>query len=275
MIDAHHHIWRQADLPWLQGPERPRIFGPYAGIKRDYLIGEYLGDIRTSGIEKSVYVQANWAPDRFEDEIAWVQSVADSTGWPHGIVGYMDVTQDNIGPALSRLRGYPLLRGFRQQFHWHDNPLYRFAPDARQLAEPRVAANIARLAEYDLSFDLQVFSGQMEDAAALAGRMPGRDVHPAACRHAKMTHQIPVGPLGARAMTDLAGCRNVVVNQVRLWHLYPPQRPRFHQPDGRRDRRPLWLGSLHFRLELSDRKTLDAATADLVSAFRAATASNR
>jgi len=20
MVDAHHHIWRQADLPWLSGP---------------------------------------------------------------------------------------------------------------------------------------------------------------------------------------------------------------------------------------------------------------
>ena len=45
MIDAHHHIWRQADLPWLLGPEQPRIFGPYAPIKRDYRIEEYREDI--------------------------------------------------------------------------------------------------------------------------------------------------------------------------------------------------------------------------------------
>lgn len=31
IVDAHHHIWRQADLPWLMGPMRPRIFGPYEG----------------------------------------------------------------------------------------------------------------------------------------------------------------------------------------------------------------------------------------------------
>ena len=65
MIDAHHHIWRQTDLPWLLGPERPRIFGAYAPIKRDYPIGEYLADIEGSGIGKSVYVQANWAPNWF------------------------------------------------------------------------------------------------------------------------------------------------------------------------------------------------------------------
>ena len=41
MIDSHHHIWRQQDLPWLLGPEQPRIFGEYAGIKRDYLTVSY------------------------------------------------------------------------------------------------------------------------------------------------------------------------------------------------------------------------------------------
>ena len=42
IVDGHHHIWRQADLPWLQGPIVPRIFGPYEPIRRDYPIEEYL-----------------------------------------------------------------------------------------------------------------------------------------------------------------------------------------------------------------------------------------
>ena len=70
MIDAHHHIWLQKDLPWLLGPEVPRIFGAYGAIKRDYRIEEYLADLGKAGIEKSVYVQANWAPNWFADEVA-------------------------------------------------------------------------------------------------------------------------------------------------------------------------------------------------------------
>ena len=46
IVDAHHHIWRQADLPWLIGPMQPRIFGPYEPIRRDYPIEEYLADSR-------------------------------------------------------------------------------------------------------------------------------------------------------------------------------------------------------------------------------------
>ena len=29
IVDAHHHIWRVDDLPWLYGPPVPRIFGEY------------------------------------------------------------------------------------------------------------------------------------------------------------------------------------------------------------------------------------------------------
>ena len=172
MIDAHHHIWRQKDLPWLLGPEMPRIFGPYGPIKRDYLIEEFLKDIAGTGVEKSVYVQANWAPNWFADEIAWVESVAMQTGWPHAIVGFLDFTQKDLRPALDKLSESSRLRGFRQQFHWHDNPLYRFASGPAQFVSDRVRANIGALAGYGYSFDLQVFPAQMADAADLADACP-------------------------------------------------------------------------------------------------------
>ena len=54
IVDAHHHIWRQADLAWLSGPMQPRIFGPYEPIRRDYPIREYLDDLAGSGVTRSV-----------------------------------------------------------------------------------------------------------------------------------------------------------------------------------------------------------------------------
>ncbi|MGI9366460.1 MAG: amidohydrolase family protein [Rhizobiaceae bacterium] len=174
MIDAHHHIWRQSDLPWLLGPEQPRIFGPYTAIKRDYLIGEFKSDLAGSGIEKSVYVQANWAPNWAADEAAWVQSVSENEGegWPHAIVGYADFTVEDVRPQLDKLSGYSLVRGIRQQLHWHPEPLYRFAPHGGLPADPTVRRNVAHLADYGWSFDLQVFEQQMADAAGLAEACP-------------------------------------------------------------------------------------------------------
>lgn len=172
IIDSHFHIWRRDDLPWLLGPMVPRIFGPYEPIRRDYPISEFLEDQKDSGIEKAVYVQTNWARERFEDEVAWVQATADETGWPHAIVGYADMTADDVRPQLDRLKHYPLMRGVRMQLHWHETPDYRFAPSADQLVDAKVRANIARLKDYDFTFDLQLFPAQMADGARLVAENP-------------------------------------------------------------------------------------------------------
>lgn len=209
MIDAHHHIWRQADLPWLAGPEQPRIFGPYGAIRRDYPIDEYLEDLKGTGITKSVYVQANWAQGAFASEAAWVQSVANESGWPHAIIGYADFTQEDVTPQLEKLAAQPLMRGVRQQLHWHENPLYRFASRPDLAADPLVRRNIAKLADYGWSFDLQVFAPQMQEAAALARSCPDVTF---ILQHAGMLED--TSPEGRRAwrkgMEQLAAERNIV-----------------------------------------------------------------
>ena len=172
MIDSHHHIWRQHDLPWLLGPEVPRIFGRYESIKRDYTIGEYLLDIDKTGISKSVYVQANWAPNWYVDEAAWVQSVSRKYGWPHAIVAYADFTVEDVTPQLEKLSQFDLVRGIRQQLHWHVNPEYRFAQDPYIANNATFQKNIARLADYNWCFDLQVFTGQWMQADNLLKACP-------------------------------------------------------------------------------------------------------
>jgi predicted TIM-barrel fold metal-dependent hydrolase len=208
VVDGHHHIWRQADLPWLAGPMQPRIFGPYEPIRRDYPIEEYRADIAGSGVVKSVYVQTNWPPERCEDEAAWVQRTADATGWPHAIVAYADFGADDVRPQLDRLSRYPLVRGARMQLHWHENPQYRFAARRDLAADPTIRRNIGRLADYGLSFDLQVFARQMADAADLAESCP-KVVF--VLQHAGMLEDLtPAGRSEWRAgMVRLAACGNV------------------------------------------------------------------
>jgi len=174
-IDAHFHIWRREDQPWLRGPMVPRIFGPYEAIRRDYPISEFLEDQKGSGVEKAVYVQTNWAKEDFEKEVAWLQQTADETGWPHAIVGYADVGVDDVRPQIDRLMKYPLLRGVRMQLHWHEVPEFRFAPSPDQVIDPKVKKNIARLKDYGLSFDLQLFPSQMKDGLQLVGENPEID----------------------------------------------------------------------------------------------------
>jgi predicted TIM-barrel fold metal-dependent hydrolase len=172
IIDAHHHIWRRDDLPWLKGPEVPRIFGPYAPIRRDYPIEEYLADLAGTGVVASVYVQTNWDPGTAVKEVAWVQETADRAGWPHAIVGYADMLDPETPKVFAEQAKYPLMRGVRMQLHWHEKTLYRFQPTPDLCDDPRLRANMAALADHGWSFDLQVFSSQTESAARLAADVP-------------------------------------------------------------------------------------------------------
>ena len=172
IVDAHHHIWRQQELPWLLGPMQPRIFGPYEPIRRDYAIEEYLGDIEGCSVAQSVYVQANWAPARAVDEVAWVQEEADRTGYPHAIVGYADLRDPDVGAVLKAQAQYPLLRGIRMQLHWHENEQYRFAAGPAVMNDAALRRNVGLLSQHDLLFELQVFTAQMEDGAAFAEAFP-------------------------------------------------------------------------------------------------------
>ncbi len=171
-IDAHHHIWRQADLPWLNGPNEPRIFGDYTPIKRDYPIDEFRADLEGHGVVGSVYVQANWPAGRAVDESRWVQSVADASGWPNAIVGFADFHAEDADETLKALADIPRLRGVRQQLHWHENELCRFQPRPDVMNDASWRRGFAHLRTYGLMFELQVFASQMEDAARLAADFP-------------------------------------------------------------------------------------------------------
>jgi predicted TIM-barrel fold metal-dependent hydrolase len=209
IVDGHHHLWRQADLPWLVGPMQSRIFGPYEAIRRDYGIEEFRDDIAGLNVVKSVYVQTNWPKDRFEDEAAWVQKTAQATGWPHAIVAYADFSVPDVRSQLDRLARYSLVRGARMQLHWHANPLYRFAARADLVADSTIRRNIGYLVDYQWSFDLQVFAKQMADAADLAEACPKVTF---VLQHAGMLEDLTLeGRSEWRAgMVRLAACRNVV-----------------------------------------------------------------
>lgn len=172
IVDSHHHIWRQSDLPWLNGPELPRIFGKYDGLRRDYLMDDLISDMDGSGVVGSVYIQVNWAPEQALDEAAWVQSVGDRIGWPQGIIAYANFFNDGSPELLTKLSALTNMRGIRHQLHWHENPLYRYQDRPDVMNDTSWRRNFAKLQDYGWSFELQVFDTQMKDAAKLAADYP-------------------------------------------------------------------------------------------------------
>jgi predicted TIM-barrel fold metal-dependent hydrolase len=215
IIDAHHHIWRKTDQPWLNGPTVPRIFGPYDAIRRDYLIGEYLADIKDNGVVASVYVQTNWAPSRCVEEAAWVQAIADEHGFPHAIVGFADLGKADVTATLDAMQPYSRLKGIRQQVHWHENPNYRFAPHPDIIADTLWRRGLSQLAPRHLLFELQVFTSQMAAGAELARACPQTTF---VLDHAGMLEDTSDAGRAAwrTGMRRLADCPNVFVKLSAL-----------------------------------------------------------
>ncbi|TMR96450.1 amidohydrolase family protein [Nonomuraea basaltis] len=173
IVDSHHHIWRAGDLPWLSGPMVPRIFGPYEPIRRDYLIDEYVADATASGISASVYVQTNWPLDRVVDEVRWLREVHQETGWPMAVIASADMFDEGAPEIMRRQAALtPLIRGIRQQLHWHERPEFRFATAPDRMKDPVFRKNIGALADLGWLFELQVFPEQMPDAVELAAAFP-------------------------------------------------------------------------------------------------------
>ena len=175
IVDAHHHIWRQDDLAWLKGPMQPRIFGPYEPIRRDYPIAEYLRDTAGTGVAASVYCQTNWPPKGELTEVEWVDAEAkQSNGVLQGMTAYCNLLAEDAPDMLAaEAKASKLVRGIRMQLHWHENPLYRFAPRPDLMNEKLFRKNLAKLQDHGWLFELQVFTSQMKDAAALIEAFPG------------------------------------------------------------------------------------------------------
>jgi predicted TIM-barrel fold metal-dependent hydrolase len=174
IVDGHHHIWRIADLPWLQATPTLKIFGEaYHAIQRDYLVDEYLKDCASSHVVASVFVQTNWPSEKSVDEVAWVQSVADRHAFPQAIVGYVDLSSPDRERLIDQQMKFANLRGVRQQVYWHpSNPSYRFGTRSDLMSDAHWRSGMELLSARNLLFELQVFPEQMHEAAQLVGDYP-------------------------------------------------------------------------------------------------------
>jgi predicted TIM-barrel fold metal-dependent hydrolase len=173
IVDAHHHLWdlKQGRYPWLQGPPVKLTIGDYADIRRDYTVAHLEADIAGHGVVASVHVQADW--DEHADpveETAWLQSVADTHGFPHAIVAYADLAAPDVARTLERHCAYRNMRGIRMLRPGPALPGVIGA--AAMFDDARWRAGFALLAKHDLSFDMRVTTPEMAAALRLARDFP-------------------------------------------------------------------------------------------------------
>ena len=162
-IDAHHHLW-DLSMPyqWLarEDPAEAELLGDYAPIRRSYLMEDYLADIAASNMVASVHIQADYSGADQAEETAWLQSVADKHGFPHGIVAYCNLAADDASEQLDRHCAHRNMRGIRTH------------TEGRSLLGKPFQRGIARLGERGLVYECRSATRAWDSRASWPTRTP-------------------------------------------------------------------------------------------------------
>lgn len=182
VVDAHMHLWDLAKIPypWLTPPlQVGGVTGDVSPIAKTYLLDDYLRDASGAGddarIAKVVHVEAGADPAASLAETRWLQSVADTRGYPQAIVAHAELNNPNVEGLLEQHASHPNVRGIRQILNWHQDPGKTYTP-RDLLPDPAWEKGYALLRKYELTFDLQIYPSQMAAAARLASRYPDTPV---------------------------------------------------------------------------------------------------
>ena len=176
VVDPHIHLWdlKTHHYPWLANPGTSFV-GDARDLKHDYLIGDLLRDAEPVQVLKLVHVDANYDPADPVEETRWLQHVADNEGhgMPNAIVAGADLSAsaDKVHEVLEGHAAFANTRGIRQILNVHANPLYDYV-GRHYMREAQWRQNFALLKKYSLSFDLQLYPSQMNEAVALAQEHP-------------------------------------------------------------------------------------------------------
>ena len=176
IVDAHHHLWdlnnEHTKYSWLMVTEGEAFFGDYAAIRKSYLLEDYIKDAQNQNLIKSVHVQAEHDDDKPINETAWLQSLADnhSSKLPNAIVAFADFSKDNIVEILDGHQDYKNTRGIRQILSFNkEEPKYSHASEDF-MKNTTWVENFKNIRNRNLSFDIQIYKHQMQDAADLANK---------------------------------------------------------------------------------------------------------
>jgi len=173
IVDAHHHLWDlSGSYPWLQGPANPdRFTGDDSAIRVNYGVPEYLADVEGLRLIGSVHVDAGAGNPLAEAR--WVQQVHDEMRLPTVAVAAADLAASDAAATLEELSSLPSTRGIRHILNWHPDPNYSYVDRNDLLVDETWLANFARLEGLGMSFDLQVYPHQLEQASRVAAAHPG------------------------------------------------------------------------------------------------------
>jgi predicted TIM-barrel fold metal-dependent hydrolase len=210
IVDAHQHFWDpEANYyPWLNDePPIPFRYGDYRPIRHRYLPPDYVADAAPFGIEKSVYVEAEWDPRDPVGEMRYVAAVRREHGLPTVAVAQAWLDADDASRVLEQQAGFDFVRSVRHKPRANPSP-DDAAPGGT--VDSKWRSGYAALARIGLRFDLQTPWWHLGESARLAADFPDTQI---IVNHTGLpADRSRDGIAGWKlAMTTMAACPNVAV----------------------------------------------------------------
>ena len=153
-IDSHQHFWEfdPARDAWID--ETMQV------LRRDFLPTDLASVLLENGFEGTVAVQA----DQSEKETHFLLGLAEKNDWIRAVVGWVDLTGDNIEERLTYFSHYEKLKGFRH--------IVQAEPDDNFILGKAFQRGIGFLKNFGYTYDILVFPRQLPAAIRLAQDHP-------------------------------------------------------------------------------------------------------
>ena len=202
IIDTHQHLWdlEQVRLAWLNLEGKADA----VGLDRSFLMQEYLQAVEFRNVVGTIYMEVNVILEDQQKEVEYVLVLCRSPdnpmqaavvgGWPHH-PGF----QDYLKPWAKS----DFIKGVRTVLHDPDRP-----PGMCRTEE--FVRGCRLLGELDLSFDLCMRPGELQDAVRLVDRCPQTRFILDHCGNMPVTPaQVELRRKWEKGIQDLAGRENV------------------------------------------------------------------
>jgi predicted TIM-barrel fold metal-dependent hydrolase len=175
IVDAHHHLWDLGNgrYPWLQDDYHEDFFlGDYHSLCRDFLPETFLALTEKQRLVGTVHVEAERARDEQVAETRWLEQVNARYGFPSAIVAHTWFDREDSAEILADQAARPLVKGIRSKPLTSASPDMSIAGAKGTMQDPKWLEGFARLADYDLSWDLRVPPWHLVEAAEVAAMFP-------------------------------------------------------------------------------------------------------
>lgn len=153
IVDAHVHFWKfdKKNPGWISDKMKT--------LRQDYLPAHLQSTISRNGVDAVVAVQSSQS----EVETLFLTELAKSHAFIKAVIGWVDLSADNIAGRLEYFSQFPQIRGFRHILQDEEISFFR---------KESFLHGISLLQQYDYIYDLLIYPSQLDAATELVSAFP-------------------------------------------------------------------------------------------------------